>query len=81
MGLDKQLKIWNNNSMAARKRSSSRSSSKANKDLLAFVVIVAIVAVITYVLTYNAIMAKVDSYMAPDVSTSTDYQLAPPVGQ
>jgi hypothetical protein len=68
--------------MAARKKSSSRrsSSSKTNKDLFAFIVILAVVAVVTYLLTYNAIMGKVNDYVMPETSSS-DYQLSPQVGQ
>ncbi|OGH12936.1 MAG: hypothetical protein A2776_02285 [Candidatus Levybacteria bacterium RIFCSPHIGHO2_01_FULL_40_10] len=45
--------------MAARKKSSGGSSSSFfSKDLFMFIFIMAVVAFVTYILTYNAIMAK-----------------------
>ncbi len=51
--------------MPARKKSSSRKISRSSttpsfftKDLFIFIVIMAIVAMVTYILTYNAITAK-----------------------
>ena len=60
--------------MPARRKKTTRAkkASLINKDLFVFIIIVAVVAVVTYVLTYNAIIAKLDqqmgmpsSYMAP----------------
>ncbi len=47
--------------MAARKKSTSTgAASFFNKDLFIFIVIMALVAFVTYVLTYNAITSKLD---------------------
>jgi hypothetical protein len=54
--------------MAARKKSKSLTTSALNKDLLVFIVILLIVATITYVLTYNAIMSRLDQYVIPTAS-------------
>jgi hypothetical protein len=66
--------------MAARRRSSGgagSSSSFFNKDLFIFVIIIAIVAYVTYILTYNAITAKFDQQIGNTKNPAT-YQLLPP---
>ena len=46
--------------MPARKKAIAKSTSGSffTKDLFIFIIIMAVVAMVTYVLTYNAIMAK-----------------------
>ncbi|HVT00986.1 MAG TPA: hypothetical protein VHE53_01990 [Patescibacteria group bacterium] len=63
--------------MAARKKTSKKtttSTSKSffNRDLFIFIAIMAIVAIITYVMTYNAITAKINQTI--DTSASQGYQ-------
>ncbi|HVZ66844.1 MAG TPA: hypothetical protein VG917_01150 [Patescibacteria group bacterium] len=62
--------------MAARKKTSNRSSGTSksffNRDLFIFIAIMAIVAIITYVMTYNAITAKINQTI--DSSASQGYQ-------
>jgi hypothetical protein len=65
--------------MAARRKTSKRSTTRGGtnfftKDLFIFIGIMAIVAIITYVLTYNAIMAKFNQQIG---TTNIPYQLPP----
>jgi len=52
-------------------RRAPKSSSVINKDLFVFIIIVGILAIITYVLTYNAINAKMEQQLMP----SSSYQM------
>lgn len=64
--------------MAARKRYVARvpdTSSFFNKDLFIFILIMAIVAFVTYVLTYNAITAKLNQQIR--TGDSANYQIPP----
>ena len=59
--------------MPARKKSSSRRASAIlTKDLFIFIVIMAVVAIATYILTYNAIMKKIDQKIG---TISDTYQI------
>lgn len=66
--------------MAARRKSSSKGGSSVSfftKDLFIFVAIMAIVAIVTYILTYNAITAKFNQQVGLEKNTG-NYQLLPP---
>ena len=60
--------------MAARKKSSGGTSSFFTKDLFMFIFIMAVVAFVTYILTYNAIMAKFNQQLGANYGT---YQALP----
>lgn len=58
--------------MAARKKTTSAgAASFFNKDLFIFIVIMALVAFVTYVLTYNAITSKLDKEIGASATFET----------
>ncbi len=60
--------------MAARKKSSSvtrKAGSFFTKDLITFIIIMGVVALVTYILTFNAITAKLNSQIDSNIYNST----------
>lgn len=67
--------------MAARKKSSSSTVASGTfftKDLFIFILILAIVAIVTYVLTYNAITSKIDKQIEANYGVPANAQQITP---